>query len=754
MIAGWLGIATAIVTPLFLLWSFLGQTFQSRRRFLPGFDSLLSALPPLLYEDDILHQLPLLNLPLYRGRRRRELGIVFKPKWRSAAPVRGGAPAQGLKSQDVMAPPSALPPHLVALLFNPFGWQAAQLAQLVSLAQCGELQVKERMSSRGCQLEASVQAGASSEIASLYRMWNSTKPVCWDFEAIRSRHNLETELIGFPSKWRTGLRLGAVGMLLIGGCAAVKPAYLPFLIAALSIVALALVLSPIQRIFPLWHIERMRWLEFRNYLCEARSRQNQSDAGELFARYLPYAIALGVVSEWAQQFADVPLRKPTWWKWGWVILSQHLPHRREVSRRLGWALLEIGNMSWEPFGFSHPFVMVGSAPLVIQGPDVVMEQKRSRILTSLATPQSVDWEDEIRLLERYEKSIRDDANDPDTHAEVFVTLGQFCEGFLLRVDRALYYYRLAYKSVPEAQTLSLALELSLAAGNIDAIMELLAVAISEHFYPERREQVHAQAGAIWLDTEFRDRARSHLWKMKSSDPRWPIELDEIDGLLGAAEFSGEDWQATVTQLLDEARAAQSLGTSVAARLWFQAARIFDMRDRSDPRYEECLRAIFTLQPQHRLGNMLVENWLAEQRRFDELESIQHWRCDQLADEQQRLRQLGHFGSMWLVRWKNRARACRFLIKALNIVYCGQTAAMKAFPGHVRAFCLLREELGPKGGGASVLALAEPARHARMSNEERGALMGQAALVASENMRDDVLAKLFLKEARRLVPDPD
>lgn len=727
MIGGGLGIAAAIVSALVGIWTMVWLASTRNRGFLPGFEPLPGVLRPLAYDGDTLSQLPLLMLPFYRSKKRRELGIVYKPKWRAADAARGGVPEQGLNGQGVVAPPSELPPHLLAFLFNPQGWKTAQLAQLVSLAQRGELQVHERSSThrRLRQLEASVLAGAS-EPASLFRTWNSGEPVYWDFEALKSRHHLETELIGFPSKWRAGLRLGLVGLILVGGLAVVKPVYLPVLIAALGIVAAALAMSSIRRIFPKWHIERMRWLAFRSYLCESSNLKPRGDAGELFGRYLPYAIALGVTSEWAQHFAEAPMQKPTWWKWGWVEKSRktYLPQRQEVSRRLVWALSEILSMPWNALARLGAFTP-DSDSAVGQAPAIVIKQWRSSVLTALATPRAVDWNNELRTVEYYEQLLRSEVNDPDVHAEAFLELGQYCEGFLLRDDRALSYYLLAYKVAPEAPTLARVLELALAVGNIDAI----------------------------IDTEFRNRARSHLLELKGAAQRSPLAPDEIDAL-NAAESIHKDWQATAGQLLDQARAAQSIGSADAARLWFQAARIFYPKDRSDPRYEECLRAVVMLQPQHGLGNLLLENWLAEQRRFDELESLQSGRLDRLEDEQQRLQLLKHFGNMWLLRWKDRTRACRFYAKALSIVYGGHGEVVKVFPGHVRAFCLLREELGPKGEGAAVLTLAELARNVRMSNDERGALMAQTALTVSEDMRDAARANHFFAEARRLVPDPD
>ena len=191
---------------------------------------------------------------------------------------------------------------------------------------------------------------------------------------------------------------------------------------------------------------------------------------------------------------------------------------------------------------------------------------------------------------------------------------------------------------------------------------------------------------------------------------------------------------------------------MAARIWLRAARIFHIEARTDPQLEECLRGVIALQPQHEMANFLLEKILAEQGRFDEIIALQDKRIDGLTGDQPKIDLAKRIGNMWLLRWKDKDRAARFYGRALNFTYRGAVEAGKALPGHLAAFSLLRDTLAPKGEWAQLFNYADLGSFAPMNDEERGALMVQAAHAAWRDAGDPARAKPYFAEVQRVYPE--
>lgn len=58
--------------------------------------------------------------------------------------------------------------------------------------------------------------------------------------------------------------------------------------------------------------ELVKWLRFKNFLTNKSQFEDQTTNQELFEKYLPYAISMGVEVEWSKRFISEPFRTPEW----------------------------------------------------------------------------------------------------------------------------------------------------------------------------------------------------------------------------------------------------------------------------------------------------------------------------------------------------------------------------------------------------------------------------------------------------------
>jgi uncharacterized membrane protein len=56
---------------------------------------------------------------------------------------------------------------------------------------------------------------------------------------------------------------------------------------------------------------RNKWLRFKNYLTDKKPIEPSEE--NLFEKYLPYAIAMGVEADWASRFIEQQFMKPGWY---------------------------------------------------------------------------------------------------------------------------------------------------------------------------------------------------------------------------------------------------------------------------------------------------------------------------------------------------------------------------------------------------------------------------------------------------------
>lgn len=352
------------------------------------------------------------------------------------------------------------------------------------------------------------------------------------------------------------------------------------------------------------------------------------------------------------------------------------------------------------------------------------------------------------LLEDLEKETERIEGKENKAAALF-ELGELCEEFFLRKDRAMAHYQQAFKQNPQqTRALTRARLIYREMGNLEMVATLLGLEIKVSSDPERKKEAERLLGEILLDARERDRAMPHL---QNAARHWPDDSEVADAL-AACSYDREDWLGEAERLMDSARRLQNTDPHMASRVWLRAARIFHIEARSDPQFEECLRAVVALQPQHEMANFLLEKILAEQGRFDEIIALQDKRIDGLTGDQAKIDLAKKIGNMWLLRWKDRERAARFYGRALTFTYRGAVEAGKVLPGHLAAFSLLRDILVPKGEWAQLFNYAELGTFAPMNDEERGALMVQAARAAWRDAGDPARAKAYYAEVQRVYPE--
>jgi len=105
--------------------------------------------------------------------------------------------------------------------------------------------------------------------------------------------------------------LGLVGYLIFALYAPDPKFVLFFWIAMVIFGVLIVNLSPqLTGFSKMGESERLKWVQFKNFLA---SRQIIRGHDELFFRYFPYAIALGVEREWASRFVEAQFALPKWY---------------------------------------------------------------------------------------------------------------------------------------------------------------------------------------------------------------------------------------------------------------------------------------------------------------------------------------------------------------------------------------------------------------------------------------------------------
>jgi len=242
-------------------------------------------------------------------------------------------------------PPSNLTPGVVGVLMDEKGELRDVLATLVDLARRGELRMEEQVETgflglgsrsdfrlvhtpTGNELRPHEQllldkvfAGHDERMISHLRdefYMHLPKLQKALYEAA-VEEGLFTE--SPESTRRRYMVLAAVGLmaaLAIGIVAVLVASLAPAMMcipASLGVVALgALVVARyMPRKTAKGAEEAARWKAFRNYLADIDQYRDLAEAGDIFDRYLPYAIAFGLDKKWIETFARTDAPVPPWY---------------------------------------------------------------------------------------------------------------------------------------------------------------------------------------------------------------------------------------------------------------------------------------------------------------------------------------------------------------------------------------------------------------------------------------------------------
>lgn len=261
--------------------------------------------------------------------------------------TRGRDPKVGPVPEFIEQPPDDLPPGIIGTLVDEKADMQDVVATIIDLARKGAMTIEEtkrsglfglgepdfvfKKSPNPPELNPVEQAVISGifrgrkdsvELSDLRNKFYTRLP------GIQSKLYKELVSRGFfrtnPDTTRKIYRgIGFVvlfgGVFLGGFAAAALSSYtsmLPCLIGALVVVGLALVVA--GGAMPAKTVKGSeaahRWNSFRNYLSRIDQMADMEKAGELFERYLPYAIAFGIKETWINKFKAYPNTPvPAWY---------------------------------------------------------------------------------------------------------------------------------------------------------------------------------------------------------------------------------------------------------------------------------------------------------------------------------------------------------------------------------------------------------------------------------------------------------
>lgn len=268
-------------------------------------------------------------------------------------------------------PPSDLAPGVVGTLIDERGELRDVLATLIDLARRGELVMEEQVETgfmglgerrdfvyRSTRTAAALEPFEELLLDAVFdgadeRALSDLKDEFYEHlpgiqDALYTATVREGLFAADPEKTRSrygclaALGFVATGLVLVVGImvAEFAPAILCLPVSLAIVATGALVVSRyMPRKTPTGADAAARWGAFKRYLEDIDEYRDIAEAGEIFDRYLPYAIAFGLDQHWIEVFARVDADVPPWYvPW---------PHGG---------------------GFGRPWVDWGDGPATLEGP--------------------------------------------------------------------------------------------------------------------------------------------------------------------------------------------------------------------------------------------------------------------------------------------------------------------------------------------------------------------------------------------------
>ena len=333
-------------------------------------------------------------------------------------------------------------------------------------------------------------------------------------------------------------------------------------------------------------------------------------------------------------------------------------------------------------------------------------------------------------------------------AAALLELGVLCEEFFLRKDRAMVQYQTAFKTYPQDTTaLERAISIYREMGNLDMVCKLLGIELKGTKDPAIRAALQGRLGIAQLDLGQLDKALANLEVAREARPDDTAVADAY----AAATYDREDWIDATERL---AKQAAKSDAATAARIYLRIARIYNTEVPGDAQYESALRKVIDSEPENEQAHFLLEGVLGTTGRVDDLVKLHEQRAAAAGDESRRAVLYQHFASTWALRIADKERAAHFYRKALETSYRLGSAGSNgigSFPGHLAAFGFLRDEIGPRGHFADLLAVADLGLRSGLDDDDLVILAAQAGAIAWRDLNDPARAKPYFETVLRIDP---
>jgi hypothetical protein len=275
--------------------------------------------------------------------------------------------------------------------------------------------------------------------------------------------------------------------------------------------------------------------------------------------------------------------------------------------------------------------------------------------------------------------LANESIEPTLKAEILCEIAELCEFCVLDPQSAASLYSAAY----QADRTKLALlermrELCHRMGRTDHAARIAEL----QFRHTQEARFHAIAGQSWLDANEPDRALKPLLLAAALAPDNPH-------LLAALQVARRDW-ANPEKHADELLAESRNNTDKSPIQGLQAARIFNMLDIADERYEEALNQCLNTSPNLPSACHLMERLLFTSERWQDLAAHFERRCGAAPNEEMAVG-LQLQGSSMLFRAGAGVEAAPLLVSALNKAAKAHLPSIPGLLAQLRALVASRSE---------------------------------------------------------------
>jgi hypothetical protein len=274
---------------------------------------------------------------------------------------------------------------------------------------------------------------------------------------------------------------------------------------------------------------------------------------------------------------------------------------------------------------------------------------------------------------------------------------------------------------------------------LDAVAKIAELEFRETNNPE----CQIIAGQAWLDAGAPDRALKPLLgaiKRLPDDPAVKMAL----------AMARREWPNVRAEAVRLRQVAERAEPTQAAALFLQAARIYRMLGTDPGDYEAMLRGAVGAVPRNDSANALLERWLIDGQRWDELVSLAERRVAVALSPYEEIDVYRRFGMLLADRCGQGGLGAGLLMSALATAYDRGVAEI---PGHLAMLALLRDHFLTTGDTNEIFHFCQRALANELGDDERLAIAVFAAAQAQRSGGVDLAVnRRFVAVVRELVED--